>query len=69
MEGTLVFQTLARLNKCTIFKTKVIFYTEHSVHSLALKSALLGFYTVFINNCFFGDGNTKISQCCTDSLN
>jgi hypothetical protein len=68
MEGTLVFQTLARLNKSTILKIKVTFYTEHSVHFLALKSALLGFYIMFINNCF-GDENTKISQCCIDSLN
>jgi hypothetical protein len=54
MEGMLVFQTLARLNKSTIFKTKVTFYTEHSVHFSALKSAHLGFYTIFINNCFWG---------------
>jgi hypothetical protein len=59
MEGTLAFQTLARLNRNTIFKTKVTFNTEHSVHFSALKSALLGFHTVFINNVFW-DENTKI---------
>jgi hypothetical protein len=33
-----VFQTLARLNKSTIFKTKVTFYTEYNVHFSVLKS-------------------------------
>jgi hypothetical protein len=54
MVGTLVFQKLARQNKSTILKTKVTFYTKHSVHFSALKSALLGLQIIFINNCFFG---------------